>query len=455
MLRRRHTTTRPRTASLVAALSAAVAATVTGTALATPVAAAQGSSNAPSPGFYQPPAQLPETNGTLIRSEPFPLAGAIPAIPGAEALTDHAVPFSTDAHRIMYRSTGARNQPVGVTGAYLQPRAPWTGGGTRPLAVVAPGTVGQGDACAPSKAFQNITNVETDPPAVGIGYEIIQAYALLSRGYAVAITDYEGLGTPGVHPYVHRESSARAVLDLARAASGVPGADIGPAPRTVLTGYSQGGGSVAAAAELQPTYAPEVNLVGTSAGSPPADLVATLAKVDGTAIAGVIGYALNSLAEGDPALEERLDVHLNEEGQRMLRATSTQCIGETVIQFAFHRTGQYTKTGRPAIELVREDPAALAITDRQRIGRLTPTSPVRVLSVTNDDVVPGPQSLQLGRDWCAKGATVQMDVDHTPPVAQGWVLNHGAPMLTGLPATLQYLGDRIDGRPAPSNCGTY
>jgi hypothetical protein len=93
--------------------------------------------------------------------------------------------------------------------------------------------------------------------------------------------------------------------------------------------------------------------------------------------------------------------------------------------------------------------------ERQRIGRLTPTTPVRVLSPVNDDVVPGAQSRQLGRDWCAQGVAVDMVIDHTPPVAPGLVINHALPMLSQLGNTVQYLADRIDGRPAPSNCGTY
>src|SRR5699024_8694555 len=216
-------------------------------------------------------------------------------IPGAEHLSDGAGALSTDAQRIMYTSVGSRGQQIAVTGTYLQPRAPWTGPGARPLVVVAPGTQGQGDHCAPSKTFQNLANVRTGPRGVGFGYAIIQAYALLGRGYAVAMAGNEGLGTPVLHACAHREAQAHAVLDMARAASDVPGADVGQNPRTVFTGYSQGGGAVAAAAELHPQYAPDVNLVGTAAGSPPADLLATLEGAEGSAIAGVIGYALNSL----------------------------------------------------------------------------------------------------------------------------------------------------------------
>ena len=444
-----------RTAMRAAAFATAAAIAFAGGALVAPAASAQGSSNDPAPTFYQPPAELPAGAGALIKTETFPLAGAIPPIPGAEFVSDGAGPISTDAQRIMYTSVGSRDQAVAVTGTYLQPRAPWAGPGTRPLAVIAPGTQGQADHCAPSKTFQTLAGVRTDPPGVGFGYELIQAYALLDRGYAVAVTDYEGLGTPGIHSYVHREAQARAVLDLARAAQDVPGSDIGSAPRTVFAGYSQGGGAVAAAAELHPQYAPEVNLVGTAAGSPVADLLATLEQIDGTAIAGVIGYALNSLYGAYPEMDPLLDAYLNDQGRAMLSATSDQCIGETAVQFFQHRTTSYTTSGRSAGEIVRHDPALMEFLEKQQVGHLTPTTPVRILSPLNDDVVPGAQSQQLGRDWCAQGAAVEMVIDPMPPVAPGFVLGHAAPMLTNLGGTVQYLADRIDGVPAPSNCGTY
>lgn len=223
----------------------------------------------------------------------------------------------------------------------------------------------------------------------------------------------------------------------------------------MFSGYSQGGGAVAAAAELHPEYAPEIDLVGTAAGSPPADLLATLDQADGSAIAGVIGYALNSLSDAYPELKERMDVHLTDGGQAMLTSTADQCIGETAVQFFQHRTANYTKTGRPAVEIVREDPVAMKYLEMQRVGRLKPTTPVRIVSPVNDDVVPGHQSQQLGRDWCAQGATVDMVIDPMPAMAPGLVIGHAAPMITGLDGNLRYLDDRINGLPAPSNCGTY
>ncbi|MBB0992283.1 lipase, partial [Dietzia sp. SLG510A3-30A2] len=282
-----------------------------------------------------------------------------------------------------------------------------------------------------------------------------QTYALLARGYAVAMTDYEGLGTPGLHSYVNRESQARAVLDLARAASSVPGADVEPDARTVFVGYSQGGGAVAAAAELHPQYAPEINLVGTAAGSPPADLLATLEQIDGTAIAGAIGYAINSLIDAYPEMGPLINPYFNDRGRAMLAVTSDQCIGETAVQFFQQRTTDFTISGLSAGDIVRSEPEILAFLERQRIGRLAPTTPVRVLSPVNDDVVPGHQSQQLGRDWCAQGAAVDMVIDPMPPVAPGLAIGHAVPMLTGLEGNLRYLDDRVNGVPASSNCGTY
>ena len=227
--------------------------------------------------FYTPPVELPAgANGDLIKSEPSPLLLSVPGSNGAWPAT---------ATKIMYRSEDAKGAPVAVTGTYLEPSNPWTGQGARPLVAAAVGTHGQGDQCAPSKLFN--TGIEYQfPTDVMVGYESIWVNTLLLNGIAVVVTDYEGLGTPGDHTYVNREAEAHAVLDSVRAAQQLPNTSI-PADGPVgLWGYSQGGGAAAAATELKPSYAPELDLKGTYAGAPPADLAATLQQVDGTFLTG-------------------------------------------------------------------------------------------------------------------------------------------------------------------------
>ena len=288
---------------------------------AAPRAAAQGSSdhgssNTPDhTAFYAPPAELPAELGAVIRSQPMSITPSVPDLVNGGSLP-------ADARRIMYRSTGAAGGPIAVTGTYLQPKVPWTGPGPRPLAVVTPGTQGQGDQCAPSRSMEVGLGIRTAPPSMAAGYSLLDAYSMLAEGFAVVVTDYEGLGTPGHHPYVNRDSQGRSALDAARAAQRLEGTDLAPDSPTVVSGYSQGGGAAAAAGELQPTYAPDVNLVGIAAGAPPSDMLGTLDRVDGGVLTGAVGYAINGILEVHPELREAFDRQLNDEGRRMLEVTS-------------------------------------------------------------------------------------------------------------------------------------
>ena len=71
-------------------------------------------------------------------------------------------------------------------------------------------------------------------------------------------------------------------------------------------GYSQGGGAAASAAELAPSYAPDLHVVGTYAGAPPADLEELFPYADGSALVGAVGYALNSVITTYPEFEEAI-----------------------------------------------------------------------------------------------------------------------------------------------------
>jgi hypothetical protein len=92
--------------------------------------------------------------------------------------------------------------------------------------------------------------------------------ALLRRGYVVVATDYEGLGTPGLHPYLVGASEGHAVLDGVRAAARLRGAGVGG--RTVAWGFSQGGHAALWTGEVARAYAPDVRLSGVVMPASPA-----------------------------------------------------------------------------------------------------------------------------------------------------------------------------------------
>jgi len=141
-------------------------------------------------------------------------------------------------------------------------------------------TTGVVDDCAPSTmstVFALIPGLET----------------FLAAGYVVAATDYEGLGTAGVHPYLVGDSEGRSVLDAARAARNLP--DTGAGDQLLLWGHSQGGQASLFAGQLAPTYAPDLHLVATAAAAPAGELQQLLIDDAPTTTGLTLGaYAVNA-----------------------------------------------------------------------------------------------------------------------------------------------------------------
>jgi len=163
-------------------------------------------------------------------------------------------PAGVRAWTVVYGSTGLDGEPVGVSGLILAPADP-PGGSGYPVIAWAHGTTGIADVCAPSRSGANGTPIE-----------------LAASGYVITATDYEGLGTDGIHPYIVGVSEGRSVLDSIRAAQNLPEAHAGAA--SVIVGLSQGGHATLWAGQLAPTYAPELDVRGALAGSPPTDMSA-------------------------------------------------------------------------------------------------------------------------------------------------------------------------------------
>ncbi|MFC7815368.1 MULTISPECIES: lipase family protein [unclassified Streptomyces] len=434
----------PRPRTLAAAVTVALALGVQ----AVPAAAADGPATATEvsrgieiPAFYTPPATLPGADGALIRSEPLPLALSLPGLGG---------PLPGEATRLMYKSTDAGGEPVAVTGAYIEPSAQWRGDGPRPLVAVAPGTMGQGDQCAASMALEHPLRFNGE--TVSVGYEDLSIYRLLLRGVAVVVTDYVGLGTTDrLHTYVNRVDGAHAVLDAVRAARSLDSASVTSGSRVGLFGYSQGGGATAAAAELQPSYAPDVTLAGTYAGAPPADLAEVTEAIDGSDLAGALGWSLNGFLQSEPALRPIADRYIDPAGEEALKDLSTMCVGDALLAYGGDSSTAWTKGGQSISDVIRAEPALQAFLAEQRIGELRPAGPVRVATGTADDLVPHDQSRQLAVDWCRKGAKVTYDPVVLPGVGSG-LLNHFAPLLADQGEAISWLTDRLSGEPARSNC---
>jgi alpha-beta hydrolase superfamily lysophospholipase len=284
------------------------------------------------------------------------------------------------------------------------------------------GTTGLGDQCAPSKE----ADVATALPFVK---------QLVDAGYVVAATDYEGLGTPGVHPYLVGESEGRSVLDAARAARALKGAGAGD--RVLVTGHSQGGQGALFAGELAKSYAPELDLLGVAAAAPAADvehilpLAANINGGGGYVAMGIQGFHA-AYPDTDPASV------LAPDAQAKSDAATTQCSDE--VMAAFQGVSGPAVLAHDPLSI----PALQQLLHENSAGNRPAGAPVLIVQGTADTTVPRVLTDAFTTKACAAGDTVDY---RTYDGA-----THGSVIQAAQDDVVQWLKDRVAGKPAPTTC---
>ena len=186
--------------------------------------------------------------GTLLGSEPVDTS-----IPGARAW------------RITYVSRDVNDVDHQVTGLVIAPTSP---GADRPVMTWCHGTTGLGDAACPSRQedpARELALYFSPDSTAQIDYGIPGLQGFIDDGWVVCSTDYQGLGSPGLHQYNVNRSNARDAVYIAWAARQL---GVGAGTALACVGWSQGGAAAAAVAELDATDYGEMTLVGIAALSP-------------------------------------------------------------------------------------------------------------------------------------------------------------------------------------------
>ena len=370
--------------------------------------------------FYTPPASLRGRPGSVLKHEPStffldPLG---------------LVSVSARVQRLMYVSTGPDGEPTAVTGTLMTPRTEWTGPGSRPLVSYALGTVGMAGRCAPSRQMAEGTLMEG---------ALIQT--LLSRGYAVVVTDYQGLGTPGTHTYLDAAVLGRNVLDAARAAMRTPVDRIPSDTPVLVAGYSEGGTATAGALEQQPRYAPRMRLIGGYVGAPAVSLPSLGQHVDGGPFSSVLFFALAGLVDSPPALH--IDALLNERGREAVAKARHTCMVDGGIALGLRRISDFTIGGQSFVELMRR-PDIARVVRAMSLGHRKPGAPMFATHSFADEIAPIAPHRVAARSWCRLGGRLDF---HTLPIP-GHIPTHFASAVYGF----AFLARRIEGQPAVSNC---
>jgi len=332
-------------------------------------------------------------------------------------------PVETDlvdarAYRVMYLSESLAGDPIVVTGTVVVPTAPAPPDG-RPVLAVAHGTTGIADECAPSKG-PGAAELRLAPPAV-------------ARGWVVAVSDYEGLGTPGRHPYLVGESEGRGVVDSVLAAGQLPDAE--RSDTTLIAGYSQGGHGALWADRVAEDWAPELDVVGTFAGAPATELPLILSAA---ATPGASGFAFMMIAgfqaaypDADPA------AFLTDRGVGLLDAVDEGCVRDVFVSLA----GQTDlvrpdgPTAEPWRDLAAENDPGVVATD----------DPVLIIHSDEDEVVPAFLSGLLHERLCGLGQHVERRV------LEGGG-SHGAAAVTAYAESFGWFDRLLAGEDVPDTC---
>jgi pimeloyl-ACP methyl ester carboxylesterase len=354
--------------------------------------------------FYEPPDKLEAfAPGEVIRSEPMDAY----LVPGLR--------LRARAWRVLYRSTAATGEPTAVSGTVMLPRGK---GRVRSLIGYAIGTHGIGDAAAPSRLLPR-----------GYEWEAGLMAMALARGWALAITDYQGLGTPGDHTYMVGRALGPNVLDAMRAARELAPDELPADGPAAIIGYSEGGAAAAWAAQLQPSYAPDVSLRAVVAGAAAADVEVAGPSLDGTFFSFFIAYGGIGYAAAYPELQ--LDPYLTP----MARARIGALRESTILQAVLFGP-RYMTASELTNPNVLEMPDWRARLRENRLGTIAPAAPVLLHHARRDQIVSFKQSIGLRDDWEKLGADVRLYV------TKGGV-DHISGAVAGTPVALDWLARRL------------
>ncbi|MFI1919448.1 lipase family protein [Nocardia sp. NPDC020380] len=433
-MKNRHTATRPRLLSSLVRLSALSGALVlAGTCgpAALPAASADPATDSiaaqsdPGDTFYDPPAGYESTTpGTILASRPV-RADVLPS-----------VPLAVSAWQLLYRTTDADGNPyAAVTTVMIPDGKP----GPRPLLSVQAAYDSIQRNCMPS--YELTAGDPASPPPT----EALQAAVALDRGWAVSIPDPGGIDNRFLTPRV----MGYTVLDGIRAAENFTplGLD-GTATRTALTGYSGGGVGTSWAAEMQPSYAPELNIVGAALGAPVPDLAAAMHSVSGRVSGGLIAVGVAALMKDSPEFSAALDRYLKPGAHEVLAAAGRECVNATVSKNLFLTTSDLLTV---PLDQVLADPVIHAVIAARMRGTATPTTPLYIVNAVNDEVSPIQAVDNLVSRYCATGASVTYVRDAMPDL----ISDHSIEALASVADTFTWLDRAMTSdHPNPPTCTT-
>lgn len=355
--------------------------------------------------FYVPPAGwASKSPGTVLRSRSVSVSG---------------ITESVKATQMLLRSTDTHGLPIAISSILMVPTSLWLIG-DRPLVSYQPAIDSLGDQCNPSYTLR----------AGGLSEAMIVSN-VLDQGWAVVVTDFEGPRNSWSAGII----TGYTVLDGIRAAERLPGTGLaGTSTRVGLMGYSGGGLATGWAAQMQPSYAPELKLKGAVLGGA-SDLAVAGQNMDGGIFSGLYLAAVVGMSREYPELLS----YLNQAGRTMCTEMADLCATDLLTSYAFKRLDAFT-----TIPNAINAPGVKPIIDANALGGVAPTVPIYMYHSIVDELAPFSGAVAIKDRWCAKGAKVNFD--------SAWTGEHVLTAVTASPAAIAFLGGRFINWPVVNDC---
>lgn len=383
-----------------------------------------------------------------------------------EVLKTRTVPYHVanvatplQAIQVLYRSTDALGRPVANVTSILRPPNAQLGKvlsyqsfydslnpDDSPSRAIAGNTpIGQ---WTPSGRNFNLGGALTSIEAAVFG-------PMLAAGYTVVIPDTEGPDAD----FAAGPEYGMLTLDSLRAARSVSDSGIAPDAQIALMGYSGGAIATNWAAILAPDYAPDVNddLIGAAQGGVLVNPANNLRYANGSVgWGGVVGMAIVGIAR---AYDIDFAPYLNDYGREIAARMQDASIANTIAQYPGLTWQQMVK---PEYANPNSVPEFVDVVNKINMGTAPiPTIPMFMVNAANgilNGTLPGGPGTGLGDGvmvagdvaalatrYCDAGLAVQYDQYDT--------IEHGIGGALWFPGALQWLTNRFNGAPAPSNCG--
>jgi len=353
------------------------------------------------------------------------------------------------AWQVLVRSTDSHGARQAIVATILTPKKEWTGPGSRPLVSSNYPIDSLGLDCSPSYTITHEFELPDVPTPLDQRF--------LDAGMAVVIPDHEGPKAA----YAAGRQAGNAVLDSIRAARAFvpPGETAAPLADSKIAQVGYSGGAIAAgwAAQIQPTYAPELgeDFVGSSIGGVPADLGVLLTSMDGyLGSAGLFRAAVLGLAREYPEIYSLL----NPAGDVFAHGVRNACEKELTAQgIAPMKISDLTDT-----ENVLADERVRRVISENSMGpdpsrpSEIPAHPVQIWQGDeseplvpgssggiNDFWIPTWAAKRLGDRWCDKG----VPVEYTPVPGEHIIAGK-----SGIEPAFDWIDARLRGEPPGATC---